>query len=484
MKKQLLTFCFFIPGLAIAEPWIDTRNAWLRADIEYLSDLGVITAPVTSWPLTWAPIIQDLENADTSLLSKQDLLIFKRVKRQGKYQTKLKTHSYLSLKAGNQERILRHFGDDRREEAEITSKTTGMSKHFAWNIEATRAVDPIDGEEYRLDNSYLAAIWGNWIYSAGVIERWWGPGWDSSLILSNNARPVPGLSIQRNYSDPFESKWFSWIGPWSLTAFAGQLESDRFVPRAKLLGMSINFKPFDSLEIGLRRTAQWGGKDRPESLSSFWDLLIGRDNCDELEGGCTADRSNEPGNQLAGIDLNWRLPTPSYQGSVYLQLIGEDEAGYLPSRKVHQFGYKRNFQFYGMSVTSYLEYADTENDERTNLTYNNSIYQTGYRTEGRSIGSTYDNDTQSIALGFVASHRNGDKFKVRLANVDLNNDGVAGNHSINQKAVSFNQLEVQYQKPTRYGLLGIQLEAKDERIDSFGYQDDKYNVSLSWMMEL
>lgn len=484
MKKTLITLLILSTSIAKAEPWIDTRDAWLRADIEMLANEGIIKTPITTWPLPWAPIIKDLEAASRTDLDESILPVFLRVKRKARIETDTEVYKRLTFKAGNQSKLLRHFGDDRREKAEVSSRLTGVSKNFAWNIEATKAFDPLDGEEDRLDHSYLATIWGNWIVSVGAQERWYGPGWDSSLILSNNARPVPAISLQRNYSKPFETPWLSWIGPWSLNAFAGQLESDRFIPHAKLLGMSVTFKPFDSLEIGLRRTAQWGGEGRPESLSSFVDLAIGRTNCDEIDDGCD-DRlnSNEAGNQLAGIDFNWRLSSESYMGSIYGQLVGEDEAGYAPSRKFYQLGYKANFYISDFAVTGYLEYADTENEFAPNVTYEHSIYQTGYRTELKSIGSTYDNDTQSLALGFLATHKNGDRYKLRFAKVDLNSDGT-GTHTINETAVSFNQIELKYQHPTRYGLLGIELDVKDKLIDSYGYQQDKYNIGISWTMEL
>lgn len=484
MKKTLITLLILSASISNAEPWLDTRDVWLRADIEVLANEGIIKTPITTWPLPWAPIIKDLEAASRADLDDNILPVFLRVKRKARLETDTETYKHLSLKAGNQSKLLRHFGDDRREKAEVSSRLTGVSKNFAWNIEATKAFDPLDGEEERLDHSYVATIWGNWIISAGSQERWYGPGWDSSLILSNNARPVPAISLQRNYSDPFETPWLSWIGPWSLNAFAGQLESDRFVPHAKLLGMSVTFKPFESLEIGFRRTAQWGGEGRPESLSSLVDLVIGRTNCDEIDDGC-GDRlnSNEAGNQLAGIDFDWRLPTKSYIGSVYGQLIGEDEAGYAPSRKFYQLGYSANFYISDFAVTGYLEYADTENEYAPNVTYEHSIYQTGYRTELKSIGSTYDNDTQSLALGLIASHKNGDRYKLRLAAVDLNNDGT-GFNTLSQTAVSFTQLELKYQYPTEYGLLGIELDVKDKLIDTFGYQQDKFNIGISWTMEL
>ena len=484
MKKSILIILLFGSAANVyAEPWIDTRDPWLRADVEYLSDVGVIKSPITTWPLMWAPILQDLDDYDIQELSEEEIKIFRRVKRKGKFETKLTTRSYLSIKAGNEGNAFRHFGDDRREEAEITSRTSGVSKNFAWNVEATRTYNPVDGEENRLDHSYVAAVWGNWVLSAGAQERWWGPSWDSSLILSNNARPIPALSVHRNYSDAFETPWLSWIGPWSMNAFMGKLESDRHVPHAKLFGMSVSFKPVDSLEIGLRRTAQWGGEGRPQSLSTFIDLFLGRDNCDEAGLSCE-DRSQEPGNQLAGLDFNWQIMGKHSLGSVYGQLIGEDEAGYAPARKFFQVGYKKSFHWNDFLVSSYFEYADTENDIGGNVTYNNAIYQTGYRTEGRVIGSTYDNDTQSLSFGLLLNHVDGDKYTVKLSTIDMNSDNDAGNHSITPVAVKFNQVELKYQKPTQYGLFSIEVRARDKELNPSGPFSSKNNISVSWTMEL
>lgn len=480
MKVFPILFLLFSAN-ALAEPWLDTRDVWLRADIEQLASEGIIKAPITTWPLPWASIIKDLEAASEEDMDPDMVPAFLRLKRKAGIEMGSNGQTSISLRVGNQNKILRHFGDQRREEAELTARTSGVGNTFAWNIEASKVIDPIDGEEERLDHSYVAAIAGNWIISAGSQERWYGPGWDTSLILSNNARPVPSISIQRNYSDPFESPWLSWIGPWSLNAFAGQLESDRVVPHAKLLGMSVSFKPFDSLEIGLRRTAQWGGEGRPEDASTLLDMLIGLDNCDEGELDCS-DPSTEPGNQLAGIDFSWRIPTEAKLGSIYGQLVGEDEAGYAPSRKFYQLGYKNNFYSGDFAVLGYIEYSDTENEHRPNLTYNHSIYQTGYRTEGRSIGSTYDNDTQSISLGILASHKNGHRYKIRYATVDMNSDGVDGNHSISSDAIKFRQLELQYQYPIGDSVIGFEIDIRDQTIDSFGYQKERYNVGLSWEM--
>ena len=98
--------------------------------------------------------------------------------------------------------------------------------------------------------------WGNVTIAASTMDRWWGPGWDGSLILSNNARPMPALTIGRNRTHAFETKWLSWLGPWDLEVMFGQMEEDRVIPNTKFFGMRFTFRPFKSLEIGLSRSAQ------------------------------------------------------------------------------------------------------------------------------------------------------------------------------------------------------------------------------------
>ena len=120
-----------------------------------------------------------------------------------------------------------------------------------------------DDKEFRADESMVGVVLGNWSVAASTQQRWWGPGWDGSLILGNNARPIPSLGIDRVFTDAFETKWLSWLGPWDLNVMFGELESERAVPNARFFGMRFNFRPIPSLEIGISRSAQWCGEGRP-----------------------------------------------------------------------------------------------------------------------------------------------------------------------------------------------------------------------------
>ena len=62
----LVLLLSFFSLCAKAEPWLDTGNAPLRADIERLSRAGVIQVPINTWPLMWSGILNDLEHRESA----------------------------------------------------------------------------------------------------------------------------------------------------------------------------------------------------------------------------------------------------------------------------------------------------------------------------------------------------------------------------------------------------------------------------------
>ena len=110
--------------------------------------------------------------------------------------------------------LLRGFDTLGRENAELRGRATyatGDRAEFSLNV--TGVADPEDGDEVRLDGSHATVQWGNWLLSANTLDRWWGPSHVSSLILSNNARPMPTVMVERATAQPFDTKWLSWLGP-------------------------------------------------------------------------------------------------------------------------------------------------------------------------------------------------------------------------------------------------------------------------------
>ncbi len=416
-----------IPTVASAGPWIYPGNIRLRHQIQFLSDSGHIRAPLTTWPLAAGDLSAELRGqrkaqgfAHYTALHQVRKALHRRSFR-GWSVPKAK------LSAVADPIQLRTFEDTPRAEGELEAGISWMGDMLAMRLNVGAVKDPPDGKELRLDDSYAGLALGNWMLSVSTMPRWWGPGWQGSLILSNNARPVPTLALERNQSDPFEMPVLRWLGPWKFIFFLGQLEGDRVISDARLIGARLNFRPTRKLEIGLSRAAQWGGDGRPDDFASFIDVLRGESNTENPE--------EDPGNQLAGIDLRWRSPlVGNLPYAVYTQWMGEDEAGGLPSKWIGQAG----IELWGVSSTLagtyrfYLEATDTatrflRSKTEFNVAFNHSVYQSGFRFRERSLAHTADSDSQMLSLGGILAQNNGLTWHGVLRYAELNRDGEGQN---------------------------------------------------------
>ncbi len=405
MRRTVQILLALFASTAIAGPNIPAGDLALRHDIQRLADHDVIKGTITTWPLAWGPILNDIENADAASLPPAVVDALMRIRQRANWETQTDEITF-NTKVGvadNATRI-RSFQNTPRGRAEVSAGLSWIADWFSADLNVQYVDSAQDDEDLRFDNSMLGAVIGNWSVAASTQERWWGPAWDGSLILSNNARPFPSLTIDRVFTDAFETKWLSWLGPWDLSVMFGQLEKERAVPNAQFFGMRFNFRPIPSLEIGLSRTAQWCGDDRPCGFDTFTDLFLGRDNI----GDAGIGEDNEPGNQLAGLDFRWAPRFRKMPIAVYGQFIGEDEAGGFPSRYMGQFGIEWSGYLFESLVVAVLcgifrarACRFHESSKLYNCAYNHSIYQTGYRFRGRSIGHGADNDAELISAGLV-----------------------------------------------------------------------------------
>lgn len=427
-KKLLIinSFIFSLPGLA--EPWIDTSDIYLKANIQLLADSGHIITPVTTYPLMWHDINQDLKKISTSKLTtaQQDAYFYI------KHQFKLANRNQTRIKAqvGSDDTRFTSFGDTYRETNSLQIQSTTMMENFATNISYSYYPDATDSnDEKRWDNSYLAAFWGNWVITVGKQDRWFGPTWDSSLSLSNNARPMTAISVTRKSAQPFIIPFTEFDIPWTVTTFMGEMDDERTVKDTLLWGFRFNFKPFKNLEVGITRLAQWGGDGRPQDFSTFWNVLIGKDNCGA--GGLECDGNNEPGNQQAGFDMRYSLNLFDTPLAIYGQYFAEDGANEgglsLVTKAEIQVGLDIQLNLFSIPTTAFIEYTDTFQDCNNkqglgNCYYEHHIYETGMRYHGRTLGSLYDNDAETIVLGTISHLTTNTRMTTKWRYLDLNYD--------------------------------------------------------------
>jgi len=483
MRNYAFIFLAFIVSATHAGPLVPPGDQILRHDIQVLADGGVIKGPTTSWPLAWGPILDDLRNVDVQMLSPALLDALARVKNRADWETQSDDLTF-NAKAGvadNATRI-RSFQDTPRGKAEVSAGTSWIGNRLSIDLNVQYVDSDQDSEELRIDDSMIGVVLGNFSVAASTMQRWWGPGWDGSLILSNNARPIPSLSIDRVFTDAFKTRWLSWLGPWDLNIMFGQMEEERYVPNTKFFGMRVNFRPIPYLEIGLSRTAQWCGDGRQCDLETFVDLMLGRDN----RGSDGLDESTEPGNQLAGFDFRW---APSFLGipvAVYGQLTGEDEAGGFPSRYLAQggvevSGYLRNKWSYRWFAELAGTSCDFVFDDIFNCAYNHGIYQTGYRYRGRAVGHGADNDARLVSTGWLMVDEKDAQWRVLMRFGELNRGGPPDtNQSLTATPQDIASIDLSHSRVFSFGVvdIGVGYEQIDDAASGGDFNDGR--AYLQW----
>lgn len=463
MKRasRRLVFAVAMAGIALnakADPWLAPGDEGVRADVLRLADAGILQGPVTTWPLSWPDIARDALGADSRGLDDATAEALMRIQRLAR-EASSPGFSGIGYRASvaSESETFRGFADTPREEGELAVHASWLSNHLALNLQAAYDFDPSDGKTVRADGSYIGVNVGNFMLSAGLMERWWGPGWDHSLILSTNARPIPTITLERNYTDPFKTRLLSWIGPWRASIALGEAEGHGVaVPDVRFFAARVNFKPRPWMEMGLTRTAQMCGGGRNCGVHTFFDMLLGRDN--QIADAAGTPSADQPGNQMAGYDLRLNSPWRAVPVAFYTQWIGEDEAGGLPSKFLGQFG----LETWGSSALGgwrvRAEYTDTacnftRKQPQYHCAYVNGLYPQGYTYRGRTIGSSMDGDSRMMSVAGQLSRADGSVLSLSLRKIELNRDG--GPHPISTVRVDLDNVEFRYSRPLWAGKLSV-----------------------------
>ena len=470
VKKSLSFILVVFTSIAcLAEPFLAPNDPFIRHELRYLSDEGGLDGLQNTWPLDLGGIDAMRTDSDFEISS---ILFDDRLSNESN-----SGWSPISTTIGlADDRVTaRGFGPEPRSSFTTNASVSWMNDLFAAKLSLNifhgmekdwkERVD----EGFALDGSYFAARLGNWSASFGQQERWWGPGWDGSLILSTNARPIPAISIDRRVPEPFETKWLSWIGPWSFHSFIGRMEEERTVSNPYLWGMRGELKPtiLSGIEVGFFRVMQLGGDGRPQGFSTWLDAFLSQDNYGANTGN--NDRSQEPGNQLAGIDLRCKVFDAPI--ALYGQLVGEDEDKFLPNCLMFQYGIEGWKNLGNSTIRIFAEYVDltsywwTGAPRTRNISYGHHIYSDGFRYRGRPVGHWADQDSEILSIGGVLQRDNGIGWGTILRTGNLNEDG--GGQSSVSNGIATDYFSIDVYNSRQYPVYGLSVNT------SFGWESLK-----------
>ena len=407
-NRFLLLFAFMLLSNPMqniqASPWAIPGDLMLRHDIQILVDSGVINIPITTWPLAWGDIAYNLSKTEKEMTS-FELSSFQRIKVALLEEEIGGISANTSLKFAKNPEKITYFNDSVGGSSEIEGESSFLTKNIAINLH----VNKTQGETL-FDESYIAVALGDYSISLGSKKNWWGPGWGGSLMMSTNARPMPGFSIDRNFSDAFQSKFLSWIGPWDLSVLVGELEHSRANSDALFFGLRVGFRPLSNLEYGFSRTSLFCGENKSCGFSGFTDMLL--------------DKSDS-GYNLAGFDFRSSHRIQNIPFALYGQVMNHsfDNAlglfGFETWGPINDFRQLESYRFFLEATSTSCAYYKNE-DSNFGCAYDHPLYPDGYRYEGSNIGHSADGDAILLTVGGIIVAQNSQLIKSSVSLGKLN----------------------------------------------------------------
>lgn len=454
LKQTFWAGCFASLALiallqsAQATPWIDAEDIYLRSSIQTLADGGHLNGVVNTYPLMWSGISRDLQQVDYQSLSASERFAFLRVRAALEYAQSGRATGVKLGASSEKDTQQRGFGDSHRENGALRVSRTFGNDFTAGRIRTTFRTGTEDDKDFVLDGSYLATTLGNWALSIDQMPVWWGPGQDSALVLSTNARPVQAIRINRLRDDASDIAGLNLLGNWHATAFVGRTQRAGNLGDAKMSGARVTARPLRFLEVGASYTSQWDGDGYSRRYSEF-----------------------------AGIDARIRLP---FSLGLYAEGASNNSDFNDPALLAGlDIGLHSSARFRQV----FVEWSDIP----ANF-YEDDIDSAGYRRWQQAIGSSHDQDVQNLTLGYSTQEASGRGWsaKLRWSDYGGTNLRMQGEYLVQTgDSVERTQVDLNYQHPFGNSLLrlGLQLNSDSVTRNSINERKNSENnavVTFSW----
>jgi len=237
----------------------------------------------------------------------------------------------------------------------------------------------------RFSNNWLKVTAGS---KEGVVKLNGLSATNMNFLLSNNARPLPGLIVEAN--NPLKIvKGFAI--DWGIAHYS--LNDDRFVDNAlvhyKKFGIHWKINESNSLKGTIQHFAQWGGTSPTDgkqevSFNGFTDVFIAK------RSGANV---NAEGNHLGSYLLEYSLKTNIGEFTTYHEHPFEDGSGTrLANFPDGVWGIFFTPQSNKLITSVLYEYIDTTDQSfyvggsGDDSYFNHKIYRSGWSYEGQTLG--------------------------------------------------------------------------------------------------
>lgn len=455
-----------------AASWVEVGDRELRGDLEVLAAYGLITGPMSTWPLPSGFLVALRDEARLNDAPEHVRLAARRVSaRLGGEGNRARLRPAAELRFSSEPDLVRDFGASARNQLDARAGVDVDGNMFSVQLRGGLQ-SRLDGREGKpsADGTSVNLRLGGWQAYGGWIDHWYGPGWTSSLILSNNARPFPKIGVMRDRADAFQTPWLSWLGPWQIDAFVGLLEDgDRTDRNTGLGSVRLSIVPLPGLEIAVTRITEFCGSHH---------------RCNPLRAAFIV--TNNDGNQNisndeAAIDVEYRYDFGVLSFSPYLQLMNDDTGPFTHSYESYLGGasWAGPAGDSGAHWRLTTEYADTRAtlnafgfDRRVpGLAYNNAQYVDGMRYRGRTLGFSQDSDSTLASVALSVTDRHGIAYRLAYFNAHIDTAQLAATqaaggylrNAVSAQPVTVNQVSAGIALPWRDFMLDLVVRYQDRR---------------------
>ena len=434
---------------AFAGYWLEAGDAGLRSDVEILAARGLIDPMINTWPVP-AGVFRRLID-ERARVAHEPEYVRRAAQRVLAY---LDVHGNpdsfrpaAAWRMTNRPDPVRGFDTLARDRLDVRGG-------FDWNIDpvsitvrsGTQAHLGGGDHVFSLDGTSISAVLGNWQIYSGWVDQWYGGGWNSSLILSTNARPFPKLGLMRYDPHAFETPWLAWIGPWQLNLFVGLLDGPRIDRNTALGSLRLSFSPIHGLEIALARLTEFCGTHH---------------SCNPVNAAFHVNNNNQDPNATndeASIELKYTTALGALTLSPYLQFMNEDTGPFTHSDTSYLAGASAAGPWGGDGAHWRLtaEYADSVSTlnwfsfgrQEHGQAYNNVGYFDGYRYRSRTLGLSLDSDSRLFSFTAALTDSANRVWRLAYHHADISTSELAAQQAaggfynvVSAQPVTINQAE-------------------------------------------
>lgn len=230
-----------------------------------------------------------------------------------------------------------------------------------------------------LEGSFVSLGWDYLQADIGYRSHWLGPFQESDMLISSHASAMPGVTV----SNPIPLPWLGIQYEFFLAQMSesddirsGLTENQRVQGNPKLAGFHLSLSPWPGFAIGANRLMQFGGADRDQSLSGFYNAFF---NVKESEN--VGVSGNDFGNQLTSITTRYTF-AGEFPISIYMEYAGEDTS---LSSGIHLGNSALMFGIHLPKLTKHLDFT-WETAEWQNGWYVNGNYGDGLTNHNSILG--------------------------------------------------------------------------------------------------